>query len=269
MSRPNGPWTRDCRSGGWPPTRSTAAPHNFGGYSKKRKIPYVVAVGVDFRLATRPGTYRADVLARTIPPKAWNRRSCGQGAQGPRVYDWAMVTTTSPHHVLLIRRSITTPDDVAYFYAFVPDGQPLTLSRVVAIAGYRWMVEEDFPQSKGQVGLDHSQVRRYRSWLRHTMLAIAAHAIHAVTAARRRQQHPDPTLPTHGENIPPDDDGLIALTVPEVHRFFTLYDDIRLLPTPVAPRRADFHLRWSTWRRRHQARARWFPHRTRLLRLGW
>lgn len=180
-----------------------------------------------------------------------------------------MVTTISPHHVLLIRRSITTPDDVAYFYAFVPDGQPLTLSRVVDRAGYRWMVEEDFHQSKGQVGLDHSQVRRYRSWLRHTILAIAAYAIHAVTAAKRRQRHPDPILLTHGDNIPPDDYGLITLTVPEVHRFFTLCDEIRLLSPTVAQRRADFHLRWSTWRRRHQARARWFHHRKRLLRLGW
>jgi SRSO17 transposase len=54
---------------------------------EKRKISYVVAVGVDFHLATRTGTYRADFLARTIPPKAWNRRSCGQGAKGPRVYE--------------------------------------------------------------------------------------------------------------------------------------------------------------------------------------
>src|SRR5258705_5631874 len=113
-------------------------------------IAYVVAVGIDFHVVTKTGTYRAGLLTRTLPPKSWNRRSCGQGAKGPRVYDWAMVATTSPHHVLLVRRSITKPNDLAYFYAYIPEGQPFTLARIVAIAGYRWMVEEDFQQSKAR-----------------------------------------------------------------------------------------------------------------------
>jgi SRSO17 transposase len=232
-------------------------------------IQYVVAVGVDFRITTRTGTYRADQAARGVDPAAWNRRSCGRGSKGPRVYDWAMIATSSPTHVLLVRRSITKPTDLAYFYAFIPEGQPLTLTRLVTIAGYRWMVEEDFQQSKGQVGLDQSQVRRYRSWLRHTILAIAAYAIQAVAAARQRQHHPDPILPAHGKDIPPDDCGLIARTVPEIHRLLVLHDEIRGLPPALAAQRIASHEHWSTWRQRHQARARWFHHRTRLLRLGW
>lgn len=235
-------------------------------------IAYVVAVGVDFQITTRLGTFRADQVFTKIKRhtrRAWNRRSCGQGAKGPRVYDWAMIATVSPHHALLIRRSTTKPDDVAYFYAFVPTGEALTLPRLVRIAGYRWKVEEDFQQSKGQVGLDHSQVRRYRSWLRHTILAIAAHAIHAVTAARQRDHHPDPILPTHGDDLPPADCGTVALTVPATHRLFVLHDEVRDLPATVAARRVAFHERWSTWRRRHQARARWYHCRTRLARLGW
>jgi SRSO17 transposase len=70
----------------------------FRRFFEKRDIPYVVAVGIDFHVATRTGTYRADLIARTVPRKAWNRRSCGKGAKGPRVYDWAMVATTSPNH---------------------------------------------------------------------------------------------------------------------------------------------------------------------------
>ena len=102
------------------------------------------------------------------------------------------------------------------------------------------MVEEDFQQSKGQVGLDQSQVRRYRSWLRHTILAIAAHAIHAVTAARQREHHPAPVLPAHGEGTPPEDCGMTALTVPETHRLFVLHDETHDL-SPLAPRRRTAH----------------------------
>lgn len=241
----------------------------FRQFFEKRNISYVVAVGIDFQVTTAAGAYRADLLTKKIPSKAWNRRSCGRGAKGPRVYDWAMIATASPRHFLLIRRSLTNPNDLAYFYAFVPDGQPVTLSRIIDIAGYRWMVEEDFQQSKGQAGLDHTQVRRYRSWLRHAVLAIAAHAIQAVTAAKQRKHHPDPVLPTHGGDDPPDDYGLIALTVPEAHRLFMLHDELRDLPTPIARQRAGFRLRWSNWRRQHQARARWFHHRARLARLAW
>jgi SRSO17 transposase len=233
------------------------------------RIPYVVAVGVDFHVTTRTGTYRADQAVRAVRRAAWNRRSCGRGARGPRVYDWAMIATTSPTHVLLVRRSISKPTDLAYFYAFVPAGQPLTLARLATIAGYRWMVEEDFQQSKGQSGLDQSQVRRYRSWLRHTILAIAAHAIHAVAAARQRERHPEAVLPAHRDDTPPDDCDMIALTVPETHRLFVLHDETRSLPPALAAQRVAFHQRWSTWRRRHQARARWFHCRTRLANLGW
>src|SRR5260370_39185575 len=130
------------------------------------------------------------------------------------------------------------------------------------------MVEEDFQQSKGQAGLDHTQVRRYRSWLRHAILAIAALAIQAVTAAKQRKHHPGPVLPTHGDDDPPDDYGLIALTVPEVHRLLMLHDELRDLPAPTAQRSADFRLRWATSRRPHQARAPWFHHPTPPARLA-
>lgn len=241
----------------------------FRQYFEKAKIGYVVAVGVDFRVPTRTGPQRADLIARTLPPKHWNRRSCGQGAKGPRVYDWAMVATTSPSHALLIRRSLTNPDDLAYYYAFVPPGEPLLLSTFIHIAGIRRVVEEDFQQSKGQAGLDQTQVRRYRSWLRHVILAMGALAIGVVAKTRHNRHHPKPVLPDHGDAEPPDDCGLIALTVPEAHRLFILYDHIRDMPEVIAQRHVRFRLAWSTWRRRHQARARWFHHRKRLARLGW
>ena len=34
---------------------------------------------------------RADVWASTIPDDAWHRLSCGDGAKGPRLYDWALL----------------------------------------------------------------------------------------------------------------------------------------------------------------------------------
>jgi SRSO17 transposase len=44
-------------------------------------------------------------------------------------------------------------------------------------------LEEAFEQAKGEVGLDHYQVRQYTAWYRHVTLAMAAHAFLAVTRA--------------------------------------------------------------------------------------
>jgi hypothetical protein len=86
---------------------------------------------------------------------------------------------------------------------------------------------------------------------------MAALAVCAVTAALARPR--TSTLarpPTSPEDLPPADPGLIPLTAAEIKRVFNLitrtWQTIR------------HYLHWSWWRRRHQARARWFHHRTRL-----
>lgn len=64
---------------------------------------------------------------------------------------------------------------------------PGTACRVVRVvqrdvhAGCRG-IEDCFAESKGEAGLDHYQVRRYRVWYRHATLAMLAHAFLAVTA---------------------------------------------------------------------------------------
>jgi SRSO17 transposase len=58
-------------------------------------------------------------------------------------------------------------------------------------------VEDCFAEAKGEAGLDHYQVRRYRAWYRHITLAMLAHAFLAVTAhaARPAQAPPQPPEP--------------------------------------------------------------------------
>ena len=88
---------------------------------------------------------------------------------------------------------------------------------------------------------------------------MAALAVCAVTAALARPR--TATLarpPTSPDELPPEDPGLIPLTVAEVKRVFNL---ITRAWQPIR-----HYLHWSWWRRRHQARARWFHQRTRLQR---
>jgi hypothetical protein len=129
---------------------------------------------------------------------------------------------------------------------------------LVRVACLRWPVEEDFEFGKDHFGLDHSQVRLYTALARHLVLTMAALAVCAVTAAQAKTRAPAPILPTSPDEDPPKDPGLIAFTVAEIKRLFIL--------VTRQPHTDAHHLNWTWWRRRHQARARWFHHRTRLAR---
>ena len=96
--------------------------------------------------------------------------------------------------------------------------------------------QNDRQAGKGLAGLDEHQVRRWTSWRRWTLLAMLAHALLVVIAAN---EHTDRLAPT----------GMIPLTCAEIRRLLTV---LVTAPSrvPVCPRA------WSTWRRRHQHRAR-------------
>ena len=217
---------------------------------------YVLRVPSSFRLTLASGVTLTckQAAARLGRGRGWEVRSAGTGSKGHRWYAWAWLATASTRHHLLIRRHLTT-GELAFCYCYLPEGQPASPSRPVRAAGLRWPCEEDFEFGKDCFGLDQSQVRLYTAIARHTVLVMAALAICAVTAAllRRRTdtQAPAPALP---DQPPPADPGMIPLTVPETGR---------LLSRPPPPDSAGH---WLNWRRRHQARSRWYHQRTRLAR---
>lgn len=222
-------------------------------------IGYVLRVGSAFHAELAPGVaLRADAAVTRFvsDPGAWQVRAV-DGSKGERRYAWAWVATSSARHFLLIRKHLET-GELAYHYCYIPPAQPVTFMTLVRVACLRWPVEEDFEFGKDHFGLDHSQVRLYTALLRHIVLAMAALTICAVTAAQATTRTPAPILPAAPNEQPPEDPGLIAMTVAEVKRLFTLVT--RRLQTQA------HHLHWVWWRRRHQARARWFHHRTRLRR---
>jgi SRSO17 transposase len=220
---------------------------------------YVLRVACNFTLTLAPGTKvtcQEAVKQLLKDARRWEVRSAGKGSKGERWYAWAWVATASPRHHLLVRRHLKT-GELAFHYCHVPEGQLLTKTRLIRAAGLRWPVEEDFRLGKDGLGLDQCQARLYTAIQRHAVLVMAALAICAVTAAQLRDrtnaQVPPPVLSGQG---PPPDAGMIPLTVAEVKR---------LLAATLARRHPHGHaIRWLTWRRRHQARSRWFHQRTRL-----
>ncbi|HEY5356316.1 MAG TPA: IS701 family transposase [Streptosporangiaceae bacterium] len=226
-----------------------------------RQQGYVLRVPSNFRLTLARGmtlTCAEAVRQLLRAARRWEIRSAGTGSKGERWYGWAWLATASPRHYLLVRRHVRT-GELAFHYCYVPEGQVLTLTRLVRAAGLRWPVEEDFEFGKDCFGLDQSQVRLYTAIARHTVLVMAALAICAVTAAQLKDrtdtQAPPPRTP---DQPPPPDPGMIPLTIPEIQRLLAAS-----LARPWPPGHADH---WSAWTRRHQARSRWYHQRTRLAR---
>jgi SRSO17 transposase len=118
-----------------------------------------------------------------LPDAGWERISAGAGSKGLRWYDWQRLELSDPVQTgwqrwLVFRRSISDPSEVTAYRAFAVASTPLTA--LVRVAGTRWTVEESIQTAKGEVGLDHYEVRSWTGWYRHMTLALWAQAFLAV-----------------------------------------------------------------------------------------
>jgi SRSO17 transposase len=129
---------------------------------------------------------RVNTLLAGLPIDGWTRLSAGEGAKGPRCYDWRWLPLADPVHPawrrwLLVRRSVSTPQELQAYVVFAP--QDTTLEAVVRVAGTRWVIEQLFEAAKGEVGLDHYEVRSWTGWYRHMTLAMWALALLTILRA--------------------------------------------------------------------------------------
>lgn len=131
-----------------------------------REQPYVLAVR-SAHFMRRGGDRRfegasPEELASELAPEEWVCHAAGEGAKGPRLYDWARIRRlwTSKdgfEHWLLVRRKRSTSAEKAYYLVFAPPGS--SLAELAAVAGLRWAVEECFERAKDDFKLDHCEAR--------------------------------------------------------------------------------------------------------------
>ena len=141
---------------------------------EQRGRGYVLVVTSTQRLGLKP----VEDWLEDVPAKGWRRLSAGEGAKGPRFYDWAYLpyrSDTAPgwQKGLLIRRSLAEPDKLTFYLTLSPT--TTSLEDLVRVAGTRWAVEACFEAAKGEVGLDQYEVRSWTGWHRHVTLAMLAH----------------------------------------------------------------------------------------------
>jgi len=129
---------------------------------------------------------RVSTILASLPAEGWSRLSAGDGTKGPRWYDWRWLPLADPEapdwrRWLLVRRSISEPIELTAYVVFAR--QETTLAEVVGVAGARWTIESGLEAAKGEVGLDHYEVRSWTGWYRHITLALWALALLTVLRA--------------------------------------------------------------------------------------
>ncbi len=170
---------------------------------------YLESIGISYVMAVPKNTPHTDAagdqtqlqhLASRLKPSAWQRRACGIGAKGYRVYDWALIETNSADHQYMIRRS-TDDGELAFYHCHNPNRAGF--GELVNVAGSRWPIEECFGAGKNEVGLDEYQVRKHNAWHRHITLAMLSHSFLAITTHKAKKRGSTSSSPPNKPAIEP------------------------------------------------------------------
>ena len=187
---------------------------------------------------------------------AWERLAVGAGAKGPRVYDWAAV------RVVASRDQCSGPGRRCGCSPAARRPTPRT-SPIIWPTPRRTPRWPCWPKWRRRAGRWNSASRRPRAGRGWTTMKCGSGRAGIGTSPWRcsRTASWPGNAGRRGEKAPPPDDlglldGLVPLSVPAIRRLL-------VLTLPLPPRSVAFHLAWSHWRRRHQARAKRAHYRRR------
>src|SRR5437763_185840 len=163
-----------------------------------------------------PAKMRVDAIAAHLPPTAWQRYRILEGSKGPLVADCAAVRAVAVRDRLpaqevwvVLRRKVDGPPDVPdlkYDLSNAPADTPL--DTLVWVSGMRWPIESCFAEGKGEVGLDHYELRFWPGWHHHMTLVLLAHHVLVRLQQRLDQREGGPRSGADGcapRSAPPDD----------------------------------------------------------------
>jgi hypothetical protein len=119
-------------------------------------------------------------LVKKIQKQDWVRAVIKEGSKGPIVCDFAFLRVTESRSGLpadqlwlIIRRNLDDPSEVKYYFSNAPVSIPL--AELVRVCGMRWPIETIFEEAKGEVGMDHYEMRSWIGWHHHMLFVSLAH----------------------------------------------------------------------------------------------
>jgi len=136
-------------------------------------------------------------LVRKIPKQNWLQAVIKEGSKGPIACEFTFLRVIESRANLpaaelwlIIRRNLEDPSILKYYFSNAPIDTPL--NEFVRISGMRWPIETIFEEAKGEVGLDHYEIRSWLGWHHHMLLVALAH--HFLVRLKIRFQVQAPAL---------------------------------------------------------------------------
>jgi len=136
----------------------------------------------------------------------WQTYHVKDGHKGPMVWKAKRMMVrlqdenglpTRPHH-LVVACNVLEPEKIKYFISNAPEHTPVETLLLVAFS--RWKIERMFEDGKGELGMDHFEVRKYPSIRRHLILSCVSYLFLSEfhLAQRGEKSGPDGLPDSHG-----------------------------------------------------------------------
>jgi SRSO17 transposase len=154
--------------------------HSFRRWLEERGRPYVVMVPKTNAVPLGGRKKKIEQHAERLPEDAFSEVRPARDGNGRRAWEWACLDLAADPEKgmgrwLLVRRSTDDPEDLGFYQAYGPEGT--RIEELVGVCQDRWAVEQCFAEAKGEVGMDHYEVRKWDAWHRHVTLCLLAHAL--------------------------------------------------------------------------------------------
>ena len=128
--------------------------------------------------------------------QSWQRYRIKDTNKGPEVWEvkWAVFWRKGEdglpgrRHCLIVARNVLTGEVKFFVSNRVPGEKGVSLRWLLRVAFGRWSVESCFREVKDELGMDHYQVRGWRSLNRHFFVTQLSHLFCA--RVRRKYDHP-------------------------------------------------------------------------------
>jgi SRSO17 transposase len=128
--------------------------------------------------------------------QTWVPYQVFESTKGPQVWEAIRLMVhlkkpdgapTRPYH-LVIAKSVLIKGEVKFFISNAPESTPV--QDLLFVVFSRWRVERLFQESKGELGMDHFEARRFRAVQRHLILSCLSHAFLMEHCERYRGEKP-------------------------------------------------------------------------------
>jgi SRSO17 transposase len=153
--------------------------HEFRAWLEERGRAYAVMVPKTNMVPLGGRKKKIERLAARLPEDAFSEVLPAQDSGERHPWEWACLGLAADpkkgmSRWLLVRRGSDDPEDLAFYQAYGPEDT--SVEELVRICRERWAIEVAFEEAKGEIGMDHYEVRKWGAWHRYVTLCLLAHA---------------------------------------------------------------------------------------------